>query len=247
MSKTSGENKFGRLGNQIFRNIAISILAKKYDLYVDYFNYDLIKSLGINLYVGTKKYKDTIIVSDSNFEDILNCNKLKSNINGDLSFFQTLEISTFIYYYLQDNMNEIIINNEYRDRYNNNNDVFLHVRLSDVSKSNPGANYYLYCLEHLQFDNIYLATDDFNHFIIKIIKEKYPNIKFVFKDTVDTIKFGSTCKYIILSHGTFSCIIGYLSFFSNVYFLSNTPGWCPIDMFLNKGWNAIYKPFNTLF
>ena len=37
---------------------------------------------------------------------------------------------------------------------------------------------------------------------------------------VNTILFGSTNKYVILSHGTFSGIIGYMSFYSKVYFIN---------------------------
>ena len=42
MSKTTNNN--GRLCNQIIRNLALSILAKKYDLYVEYSNYDNINN-----------------------------------------------------------------------------------------------------------------------------------------------------------------------------------------------------------
>ena len=37
-------------------------------------------------------------------------------------------------------------------------------------------------------------------------------------DEIQTIQFASTCRYIGLSHGTYSAIIGYLVFFSNVYY-----------------------------
>jgi hypothetical protein len=37
-------------------------------------------------------------------------------------------------------------------------------------------------------------------------------------DEITTFKFASTCKHIILSHGSFSALIGYLSFFSNIYY-----------------------------
>ena len=42
MSKTCGDN--GRLCNQIERNLALSFIAKKHNLYVDYFNYDFINN-----------------------------------------------------------------------------------------------------------------------------------------------------------------------------------------------------------
>ena len=46
----------------------------------------------------------------------------------------------------------------------------------------------------------------------------YPNIKLIQCDELKTIQFASTCKNIILSHGSFSAVIGYLSFFSTVYY-----------------------------
>ena len=51
MSKTTLHN--GRLCNQIFRNIALSLIAEKIDLKVDYANYNLINNcLGIKLFIG---------------------------------------------------------------------------------------------------------------------------------------------------------------------------------------------------
>ena len=35
---------------------------------------------------------------------------------------------------------------------------------------------------------------------------------------IHTFQFASTCKHIILSHGSFSAVIGYLSFFSDIYY-----------------------------
>ena len=37
--------KSGRLGNQIIRNLAVSIIAEKHNLYVNYCNYDLITKI----------------------------------------------------------------------------------------------------------------------------------------------------------------------------------------------------------
>ena len=54
--------------------------------------------------------------------------------------------------------------------------------------------------------------------IIKKIKEEYPNANLINCDEITTFQFGSTCKNIILSHASFSAIIGYLSFYSNVYY-----------------------------
>ena len=49
MTETS--DYVGRLGNQIIRNLAVSLIAEKHNLYVKYSSYDLINSLGIELFV----------------------------------------------------------------------------------------------------------------------------------------------------------------------------------------------------
>lgn len=80
MSKTTETN--GRLGNQIIRNLSLSILAKKYDLYVDYSNYDNINNkLGIELFVGNKKHSKTITIYNNDYMNYYN-----NNIKNDANF-----------------------------------------------------------------------------------------------------------------------------------------------------------------
>ena len=50
------------------------------------------------------------------------------------------------------------------------------------------------------------------------IKKHYSNLIVLYYDEVNTIQFGSTCKHVILSHGSFSATIGYLAFFSQIFF-----------------------------
>lgn len=235
MSKT-GENN-GRLCNQIIRNLSLSILAKKYDLYVEYSNYDNINNkLGIELFVGNKKYNETITINNHNYMTYFN-NNIKNNANFDFmkDYFQSEEITTILHNHLRNNMKNIIDKNPYKERYKNNNDIFLHIRLTDAKQWNVGLDYYIHCINLLNYDNIYIGSDNFNDELIKKIKTLYPKIIFINKNPVETIQFGSTCKNIILSHGSFSAVIGYLGFFSNIYFMNKTPKWCPLGMFMNKG------------
>ena len=54
----------GRLGNQIIRTKAISLLVEKYDLDITYENYETIhERLGINLPIGKKIYSSNIEIS----------------------------------------------------------------------------------------------------------------------------------------------------------------------------------------
>ena len=239
MSNTTECN--GRLCNQIIRNLALSILAEKYDLYVEYSNYDNINNkLGIELFIGNKKYDKTVLINEENYMNYFN-NNIKNNANFDFmkNYFQNEEITTILHNHLTNNMKNIIDKNPYKERYKNNNDIFLHIRLTDTKQWNVGIDYFIHCINSLKYDNIYIGSDNFNDELIKKLKTLYPSVIFIDKNPIETIQFGSTCKNIILSHGSFSAVIGYLGFFSNVYFMNKNPKWCPLGMFMNKGFIPI--------
>lgn len=217
----------GRYGNQIFRSLAVSIFAEKFNLSVNYKECNRIEKLGIKLFNGKNRYKNTIELNDNNYFDLYNQDKFTYNIKTK-SYFQTKKITDLVYNYLNNDkmIEKIIINSKYKFRYKNNNDCFVHIRLGDVSKYNPGFDYYDKILSKLNFDNLYVASDTYNHDIIKNLKKKYNNFKFYNGNLDDIILFGSTNKYVILSYGTFSGIIGYLSFYSNVYTLNYCEEYC---------------------
>lgn len=230
----------GRLCNAILRNLAMSILAEKYDLHTEYERYHAINNeLGIKLFIGNNKHTQTKVVHNSNFlEYYKNDKPIFHNLNLK-DYFHTKDITTLSQMYLMSNRDNIINKNPFKNQYNNNCHLFLHIRLTDAKNFNVGLQYYLSCIDTIEHDKIYIGSDDFNHYIIKQIMIKYPNA-ILFKDTpIKTIQFSSTCKNIVLSHGSFSAVIGYLAFFSNVYYPDCNPGWCPLGMFLDKKWNPV--------
>jgi hypothetical protein len=232
----------GRLGNQIIRNIAVSLIAEKHNLFVNYANYNLICDLGIRLFIGENRYNNTIDLTDENYFCILEQNILNNNIDPNNSFFQTKDITKYLHKYLnyEENKQFIINKNTFKENYNTNNDLFIHIRLTDASCWNPGLEYYLKGILHINFDKLYITSDDLSHIIIKEITNKYPSTILLTYDEINTIQFGSTCKHIILSHGSFSAIIGYLAFFSNIYYPTYEKDkiWYG-DMFSIDGWNKI--------
>jgi hypothetical protein len=238
---TSTLNTAGRLGNQIIRNLAVSLIAEKHNLFVNYSFYDKIQSLGINLFIGTNKYNNGIVLNNNNYLSILNQELLNSNLNPQ-DYFQTKEITNLLHKYLSKNENKskIVMNNPFKERYNQNNDLFIHIRLTDAVNFNPGIHYYLKAIDNVEFNQLFISTDDSSHSIIKILKEKYPNLLLIEKNEIETFQFASTCKNIILSNGSFSAIIGYLSFYSNIYYprYDESKRWCG-DMFSIEGWNKI--------
>tara|TARA_Y100000389_G_scaffold203258_1_gene251100 strand:+ start:1061 stop:1825 length:765 start_codon:yes stop_codon:yes gene_type:complete len=212
----------GRLGNQIFRSLACAIVAEKFNLKMSYQNRDEIEELGLTLFTGDKYFSNSEILRDNNYLRVLNAKSFERNIITQNCYFQTHAISSLIHKYLiSDKISKsIIFNNIHKGRYNNNKDCFIHIRIGDRPHHNPGAAYYLRILDTIKFDNLYISSDTPGHSIINTIQESYPNMIFYNSEKrTDIIKFASTCKYVILSYGTFSAIIGYLSYYSYVYCL----------------------------
>jgi hypothetical protein len=239
----------GRLGNQVFRNTAVSLIAEKHNLFVSYGWNDSMKRLGIDLFVGTKSHTNNVQLTDENYFSVLNSDKLANNVVSVASYFQTKEISNYIYKYFRSDpiKGKIESNNPFKGRYNTNNDVFVHIRLDDIvhmlGNLNVSVDYYLKALSLIaSYDNLYISSDSKDHAIVKRLLNGNPRAKLIEYDEVQTIQFASTCKHVILSHGSFSAIIGYLSFYSTVYYPAyelTRRLWFG-DMFSIDGWNKIH-------
>ena len=236
MTQTKG---VGRFCNQLFRNVAVSLIAEKCNLTVDYVSIDLISLLGISLYTeGTNIYTDTVALTDKNYMEMYNNSQnITNNLDPNNDFFQTKEISQLIHAYIKTQKDNVIWSNPFKDRYLMNNDVCVHVRLTDAAQHNPGASYYIQALARIKPDNIIIATDEPTHSIIHAIAKSYPQSKILNLDMIKTIKFASTCKNVILSHGSFSAVIGYVSYYSTVYYPKYDANhmWYG-DMFSIDGW-----------
>jgi len=233
----------GRFCNHFFRNVPISQLCKKNDLFFEYSFFNEITELGIPLFIGTKTFKETTLINDNNFLSLLNdFIGLESNVLFEHPniYFQTKEISIFLQSYLFEIKNLIIEKNPFKERYQNNSDVFIHIRLGDIQYYNPGLNYYLKALENLTYDKVYISSDSPNHPLIHELRKRISNSEIISFNEIKTLQFGSTCKNIILSHGTFSAVIGYLSFYSNVFYPSfkNMRIWHG-DIFSIPNWNCV--------
>jgi hypothetical protein len=235
----------GRLCNKVIMNLCFSILAEMNNLYITYDYENECRQLGINLFCGKCIYNVDLLVSDNNYLEIVNKSReqiFTTNIKNFNSYFQTKEISNFLFDYLNlPNISKNIINkNKFIDRYNNNNDIFIHVRLGDVMQFNPGYKYYEKSIKNINnYDKIYVSSDSINHDICQLLIKNFNAIPIQYNE-VETIQFGSTCKNVILSHGSFSCVIGYLSFFSNIYYPSYEENkmWYG-DMFSIVKWNKV--------
>ena len=60
-------NYGGRLCNQIIRNLAVTMIAEKFDLQVYYSSPEAMNQLGIPLFSGNQNHPYTKIVTDQNY------------------------------------------------------------------------------------------------------------------------------------------------------------------------------------
>jgi hypothetical protein len=240
--------KRGRLGNQIIRNLAVSLIAKKHNLKVDYYNKDLIEQLGIELFGGTHLHIHMIKLTDDNYFGVYNSLNCNFALDPNSNFFQTREICNLIHKHLRmkNIMSNIINKNPFNPRYNANNDLFVHIRLGDVANQNPGVKYYTNAMKNIKFDRLYISTDDSKHEITLTLLSLFPESELVEKDEITTFQFASTCKHVVLSHGSFSAVIGYLSFFSDIYYpeYESNKIWCG-DMFSIDGWHKLKLDYSN--
>lgn len=208
----------GRFANHIIRNLYASFLAEAGDVQFIYSYDDETRQLGIPLFRdGKKTYAQTAVIRDEFFTDLLD-KPVDYNIFVDWCSAQTHEFALRLYNYFRksDIQKSIQVANKFSDRYEKNNKVYVHVRLGDAAEWNPGYDYYDAALTICGASGGYISSDSPHHPTVLVLSAKY-NLKLFEAQEVDTIMLASTCKYIILSHGTFSWLMGALGFFSKVY------------------------------
>ena len=206
-----------RFGNLFLINMAVHFISSKFNLNFEYKYFEKFYNLGIELFIGNKTYDKNIILSDETFVDIIKYKYRKSNITIDNNIWcHNKDFIFFLKKYFDQNhiRLKIINNNIFKNRYNNNNDLFIHVRLGDISdKFNNSFNYYDNIISKTYFKKGYISSDSIDNKICTKLISKY-NLNVINYDEVKTIMFATTCNNLILSGGTFSWLIGFLAFYS---------------------------------
>jgi hypothetical protein len=247
----------GRFGNIFIRNIVSSRMAKLNNLQFIYDKHEEMKNMGISLYTeGTNTYEKTLLITDENIDYILfNTKCYKTFLHGNNIFYrqhnyvpflgqehtwcQTTLIAKFIKEYVNNQQENIISSNPFKEKYKNNNSVFVHVRLGDTINLGYSTNYEYYdkALSSISFDKGYISSDSIDHETCQNLIKKY-GLKIYDNNEVNTIQFASVNKYIILSSGTFSWLMGIFGFFSSIYYPKIKVKWHG-DIFVFPEWNEI--------
>lgn len=230
----------GRFGNLFFVNMVLHLISKNYNLQTTYKYYDKFVNLGIDLFIGTNTYEDNTYITEINYFDLISKKDNFTNIIvTNNSWFQNYEFCLFleIYFNKQNIRNKIIKKNKFLERYKNNNDLFVHVRLDDVEEmaSHNSFEYYDSIISKYTFNNGYISSDNLSSEICNNLIKKY-SLEVINLNEEETIMFGSTCNTIVLSGGTFSWLIGFFAFYSkNIIYPINNKKWYG-DIFIYKNW-----------
>jgi len=212
----------GRFGNLFFVNMYLHFLSIKYDLKCNYKFEEKFKKLGIFFNNGNKMYNKNLLITKNNYLHILENNYEPSNIIiTNENWFQSKHFCLILQHYFneKERKKKIKTTNIFRNRYEKNNDLFIHVRLGDISdKTQFLLPYYEKMLTIIKFEKGYIASDSIDSYNCKNLIQKY-NLEVINYSDVETIMFGSTCNNIIMSGGSFSWLIGFLAFESkNIYY-----------------------------
>lgn len=212
----------GRFGNLFFINMACHFISLKFNLLFDYKYKEKFERIGIYFYKGTSKFNNFIELTDNNFMEIIYFGKINGNllINNNM-WCQSSEFVHLIKLYWSQPFHKHMImkHNLFKERYDKNNDLFIHVRLGDLENQNKHLeHYYINTLSKISWNEGYISSDSIYHSLCQLLIHKF-NLKVVEKSEEETLMFGSTCNNIILSGGTFSWLIGFFAFFSeNIYY-----------------------------
>lgn len=214
----------GRFSNHFFRNMASHFLAIKNNIKYTYSFSEPFKQLGITFFtegVHTFPSKEILHIHTEDLMDYIEKPDkiIQNNIVMNEEFYQEPRFCFYLkkhFYENLENHTQIIQQNPYKSRYNNNQDVFIHVRLGDIAGIHSyDFHYYDTVLKKIYELNTinkgYISSDSITNPICKKLIQKY-HLEIVQTNEVHTIQFGSTCKHIVLSSGTFSWLIGFLSF-----------------------------------
>jgi hypothetical protein len=231
-----------RFGNLFFLNMCLHLFSVKYNLKSSYKYEKEFNQLGIHFYKGNNMYNKNYLLTDYNFEELLESDASPKNIiiNNDVWFHTNRFCKLIESYFIKNNLfKKVMDKNYYKERYNNNNDLFIHIRLGDVEDITMELlSYFDKTIESLIFHKGYIASDNINHEICRYLSNKYKLI-FIKENEIKTIMFGSTCKNIILSGGTFSWLIGFLATKNaNIFYPDIKKKWYG-NIFNFKNWKKI--------
>ena len=239
-----------RFGNLFFLNMVGHLISVQNNLKLEYKYEKQFNELGIMFHRGAKTYDEDLVLTDNSFLDIIyenNDTPIKKNIVFTNEMWcQSKDFCFLLAQYFKNPTRRegVMSNNFFKSRYNSdntiyNNDLYVHVRLADAKQYNYlPFEYYDKILSQIAFDRGYISSDALQDDTCSRLIKKYA-LHAIHDSPVRTLMFGSTCRYIVLSGGAFSWLVGFFGFFSDIYCPSQRRGVWYGNIFVFQDWKKI--------
>jgi hypothetical protein len=198
----------GRLGNNMFQYISAYFFAKKFGLslmtlpihsdlhFGEFFN--------LNNCYGDIINSPSVIITDDNFLEYLKQTDIPKAHYIFCGYFQNKN-------FIMDYENEII--KYFRPINNKIDEVFVVYRIGDIIDTPKmlSIEYYRKCLNKITFNSGYITSDSPDHPNVIKLCEEFGLKLYHNSSPLTTIDFARKFNKLVLSEGTFSWWIGYLS------------------------------------
>lgn len=219
----------GRTGNLLLQNIALSIMSKKFDMKASYYEIPQANLLGFTLVQRERVIESPAMkFFDADLMSLLS----KESIDYGIQYDGYFQVKEFVLAYREDILSHFHLAYENPD----NNDVFVHVRLDDAQQHNPGLEYYRTALKSLNYDRGFISSDSPSHPTIQRLTAEFGLVP-MNGSPIELINFAKNFKHLVLSKGTFSWWMGFLSQ-GNVIYAVGDPQWYG-DIFVFDSWHSI--------
>jgi hypothetical protein len=226
----------GRLGNNLFQYVAAYIFAKK-------FGYKIVSSVVENLFNlptlnNGLSYDNLIYVNDINFMELLERDRLEPAHYRFDGYYQNRD---FILKYKSEikSLFNLTFTDVQKDQ------VFVAYRIGDINGERQmlPIEYYQDALKKLNAKDGFITSDTPDHpNVIKLINEF--NLKLYNDSPLETIDFAKNFNNLILSEGSFSWWIEFLSKAENIYY-NERPRFWHGDIFVLPKWVPLKYDWDT--
>jgi hypothetical protein len=220
----------GRLGNNLFQYVAAYIFAKKFNLKIT--SNVVLSKFELPTLNGEIYSSNTIDVNDDNFMSLLESDTLEPAHYRFTGYYQNKD---FILKYQDD----IKLMFKLRPTQMSNEDVFVAYRIGDINgiRQMLPIEYYQEALRNINAKNGYITSDTLDHPNVVQLANEF-NLKFYNNSDIETIDFAKNFNNLVLSEGSFSWWIGFLSNAENIYY-NERPRFWHGDMFIIPEWKAL--------
>ena len=232
----------------MFQNLAVSLLAQKYNLVAHYDMIDEFRALGFRLHSGSRRLDPSYAVPLDDkvlrhlLENSATSTKRGFRIEHPYSYFQTPWFATVLRSTVIPSMRaSLLAANQWRDRFGANNDTCVHMRLGTYKDPIPPVSAHFFedidAAIGTPTGSVFIATDNATAAGVVALLRKFNAVLLHPRDysAVQTVQFIASCRRLVLTDGTMGWLAGTLAFQSSVRYVPRPQIWHG-DIYVFSDW-----------